>query len=166
MWPYLFLIPAVYLAAVLDSSLGSALDIGPAAPDLLAVVALVWSLTIAPARGYLATGAVGFASDLVSPGRLGADMACFAIVGYFLSRLRTRFGARRPFSSALCAWPAATIMVLGPAMVRRGLGEVEVHWITLVVCALLSAAYTAALTLPVVVAADRISRVRRQRQWV
>jgi rod shape-determining protein MreD len=166
MWPYLFLIPAVYLAAVLDTSLGSALDIGPAAPNMLAVIAIVWSLAIAPARGYLATGAVGFASDVISPGHLGADMACYAIVGYIVSRLRARLGGRRPLVSALWAFPAAAIMVLGPAMVRRALGEFDIHWITLVARGLLSGAYTAVLTLPVVCAAVWISRVRRQRLWM
>jgi rod shape-determining protein MreD len=162
---YLFLIPMVYLAAVVDTSLVSALDVGGAAPDVLAVVALVWSLMISGPRGHAATGAVGFMSDLISPGRLGAGLACFTVVGYILTRLRTHYGARRPLVLALWAWPAATIMVLGPAVVRRALGEVDVNWITLMVRGLAVGAYTAAMTLPILSVAVRIGRMRRQRQW-
>ena len=162
----LFLVPAVYVAVVLDTSLGSALDVGLAAPDMLAVVALIWSLTIAPVRGYLVTGVVGFVSDLVSPGRLGADMACYAMVGYLLSLLHTRFGSRRPLVSALWAWPAAAILVMGPAMVRRVMGEVDIHWVALTVRGLSLATYTAAMTLPAVCVAVWINRMRRRRQWV
>ncbi|HUY36656.1 MAG TPA: rod shape-determining protein MreD [Pirellulales bacterium] len=159
------MIPAVYLAAVLDTSLGPALDVGPVAPDMLAVVALVWSLTIGGSRGHLVTGAIGFMSDLMSPGRPGAGLAGFAIVGFILTRSGTRFGARHPLALALWAWPAATIMVLSPAVARRALGEVDLNWITLLVRGLGAGAYTAGMTLAVLGVIVWTGGMRRRRQW-
>src|SRR5258708_19372187 len=104
----MMLIPAVYLAAVLDTSLGPALDVGPAVPDMLAVVALIWSLTFAPARVYLVAATVGFVSDLVSPGRPAAALASYAIVGYLLPQLPPHFPPPRPLPLALPPCPPPT----------------------------------------------------------
>jgi rod shape-determining protein MreD len=166
MLPYLILIPALYLAALVDTSLSSAFELGAVAPDALMVVALVWSLAVAGERGPLAAGAAGFVSDLVAPGRLGVGLACFAVAGYVLSRLRARFGIRRPLALSLCAWPAATSMVLGPAVVRRWLGEVDMSWSTLLGRGLAVGAFTAAAVMPILLAFATVRRVRRQRQWV
>jgi rod shape-determining protein MreD len=165
MWPYIILIPAVYLAALLDTTLGPALDLGPAAPDWLVLVALVWSLTVTGPRGHLATGAVGLVSDVLSPGRLGAGLACFALVGYGLPRLRSHSGARQPQTLALWALPAATLLALGPAVVRRAWGELEVSWLTIVFGGLSVGAYTAGAALPILLVVAWVRRARRRRQW-
>ncbi|HEV3003834.1 MAG TPA: rod shape-determining protein MreD [Pirellulales bacterium] len=166
MSPYLILIPALYLAALVDTSLSSAVELGAAAPDALMVVGLVWSLALAGERSPLAAGTAGFVSDLVSPGRLGVGLACFAVAGYVLPRLRARFGMRHPLALSLCAWPVATSMVLGPAIVRRWLGEVDLNWSTLLGRGLAVGAFTAAAVMPILLAFAAVRRIKRQRQRV
>jgi rod shape-determining protein MreD len=163
---YLFLPPFLYIAALVDTSFGPALELGGVAPDALALVAIVWSLVASSQRGPLAAGAAGFASDLVSTGRLGTGLFCFALAGYALSELRARFGIRRSLALSLCAWPAATFMVLGPAVMRRALGEVDVDWTMLVCRGLEVSAYTAAAVTPVLFAVAAARRIGRQRRWV
>ncbi len=87
---YVLLLPILYLAAALETSLGGVVRVGRATPDLLALVAVVWLLTVGGPRGFLVAGAIGLVGDLIAPGRVGLGMASFLLVGYALSRLRTK----------------------------------------------------------------------------
>ena len=77
----LILIPIVYIAAVAETSLVDVMRIGDVAPDLLALVALVWLVTVAGPRAFLVAGAVALLGDLIAPGRVGVGTAWMLLVG-------------------------------------------------------------------------------------
>jgi len=153
---WLLLIPAVYVAAVLQTTLVGALALGRVEPDLLALVALTWTLRAAGPYGFVTAGAVGLLADLVAPGRVGPGPACYAAVGYAVLGLRTRL--------PLGALTGEITMI--------GLGTAAIAWAQLVARTLLGepvgplrtgllagsgvGLYTAAVSLPVLVALDRL----------
>ena len=65
------LIPAVYLVAVLETSLAPWIEVRHVVPDLFALLAVVWLLRPGRQRGLLVAAAVGLACDLTSAGPLG-----------------------------------------------------------------------------------------------
>jgi rod shape-determining protein MreD len=146
---YLLLIPVVYAAAVVETSLGDVLAVGRVTPDLLALVAVLWVVTSRSRWAFLAAGAIGLASDLIAPGRLGVGMACFFLVGYGLAQLRAKLptdhlAARVPVVAA-----AVTLLAALLATAHGLLGDVPGPLPPLVLRALGAGAYTAGLALPV-----------------
>jgi cell shape-determining protein MreD len=150
---YLLLIAFVYLAAVVDTALADALRVGNVAPDLVALVAVVWVLLVRSRWSFLTAGAVALLGDLIAPGRVGVGTAWMLLVGFalgwLLSQVRTRGLVVRLAlaTAAMIAWclgVAATTSVLGDAAMPPAaqLGQ-----------ALGAAVYTSAVALPVLMVA-------------
>ena len=161
------LIPIVYVAAVLQTSLVEVIRIGRVEPDLLAMTALVWLLVAARPRGVLVAGLTGLAADLISPGRLGLGLACYLAVGYGLSRLRARVDLDSLSAQLAAVWGGAMLLALGEAVGRWLLGEPVPTLPASLAGALGVGLYTTAVSLPVlmVVSWIRQPRLARRRRF-
>jgi rod shape-determining protein MreD len=144
----LLLIPLVYVAAVLDTSLAGVIRVGQIAPDLLATLAVVWLLIFPGPRSFLAAGAVGLAGDLVSPGRVGVAAICFLLVGYAIARLRSRFALDHVVWQVAVVWVGVTLLAAGMAVGRWLLGEISQPVAGLLLRSLGVGVYSAGVSLP------------------
>jgi hypothetical protein len=152
------LLLGVYLAAVAETAVVDVIRVGEVTPDLLALVAVVWLLTAAGPRAFLAAGAVALVGDLIAPGRLGVGMAWMLVVGYGITRLRARFqGATdgRGFVGIDLAWQmptigaAVTMLAAAVGLTGRLLGDVWLPWSTILIRSAGVGIYTAGIALPV-----------------
>ena len=107
---WILLIPAIYLAAVAQTSLVEVIRIGRLEPDLLAVTAMIWVCLAERRWCFLAAGGVGLLADLISPGRIGLGLAAFLLVGYAVSRLPERIAIER-------LWVQVPVVAVGTAAV-------------------------------------------------
>ena len=138
----------VYATAVLETSLADVVRVGHVAPDLLALLAVVCVLSTPGRRAFLVAGAIGLAADLVSPGRLGLGAACFLLVGYTLTRLRTKLPLDLLAGQVLAVGLATSALSAGLATGAWLFGEAAVSLPTLLVRALGVGIYTAGVSLP------------------
>jgi len=139
----------VYLAAVIETSLVDLMRIGPVAPDLLALVAVIWLLVSDRPRVLLAAGAIALMGDLIAPGRVGLGMAWMLLVGYVVVRLRARFKVEHLFWQLLITWLAVTLWAFGLGLTGRVLGDVALPVGTILARAAGVGLYTAGVSLPV-----------------
>jgi rod shape-determining protein MreD len=159
----LLLAMAVYVAAVLQTTLVDAMRIGAVAPDLLTLVAVVWPLALSGPYGFLGAGLVGLAGDLVGPGRIGPGAVGMLAVGYALGRGKARFGLEH-WLVQLPLVAAATVAfgaLLG--LTRWLLGEVSLGPLEILRRALGVGLYTAAVSLPLLLAIGWIREPHRAR---
>ena len=162
----LLLVPIVYAATVIQTSLADVVQVGRATPDLLALVAIVWLLTAGGSRGFLAAGAIGLWADLISPGRVGPGMACFLLVGYAVSLLRRRMPLDHLVWQVAVVGLAVTVLEISIGTGRWLLDESTLAGQTLLWRAAGVGAYTAGISLPVFMVLGwlRQPRLRRRRQ--
>ena len=146
---YVLLLPILYLAAALETSLGGVVRVGRATPDLLALVAVVWLLTVGGPRGFLVAGAIGLVGDLIAPGRVGLGMASFLLVGYVLSRLHTKLPLDHLVVRVAIVFAAVTLTTLGTGCGRWLTGEPALPATMLFARAVGVGVYTAGVSLPV-----------------
>jgi len=142
------LIPLVYAAAVLETSLADVVRVGRVGPDLLAVLAFVWLLAWPGSSVFWIAGVVGLASDLISPGRIGPAAACFLLVGYGVAWLRARITIDHVLWHTVVVWAAVSLSAAGLAMGRWLLGEVPAAPSVLLVRSLAVGVYSAGVSLP------------------
>jgi rod shape-determining protein MreD len=145
----LLLAGLTYLAAVLETSLVDVLRIGPVAPDLLALAAIVWLLTASGRWAFLAAGAVGLVSDLIAPGRVGVGMAWMLLVGYAVTLLRARWKLNYLVLQVPAAFVAVTFWAAGVGVTGRLLGDFPLPWSTILARSAEVGLYTAGVALPV-----------------
>ena len=160
MTAYAMLALAAYLAAALDTALAPAWAVGRATPDLLALVAMLWLLAPGPPRALWGCAAVGLLADLLAPGRLGVDLACFATAGCVLAGWRPRLVLARPWTKAAVVAVAAASIAASGGLLRRLLGEIDLS--ALAICGRSAAvgAYTAGLALPILMVFDWLPQPR------
>ena len=139
----------VYLAAVLETALVDVLRIGDAAPDLLALLAIVWLLTARGPRAFLAAGTIALAGDLLAPGRVGVGMFWMLLVGYAVTRLRARCKFDYLVFQVPTAFVAVTVWAIAVGASARLLGDVALPWWSIVARGAAVGLYTAAVCLPV-----------------
>lgn len=144
----LLLVPFVYAAAVLQTSLADAISVGHVTPDLMALLAVIWILVATGRRTFLVAGAIGLAADLISPGHLGLGMASFLLVGYGLARLRTKLDIEHLVGQVFCVGAATTVLATSQAIGSSLSGETAVPLATLLVRALGVGLYTAGMSVP------------------
>jgi cell shape-determining protein MreD len=123
----------------------------------MALVAVVWLLTVGGTRGFLAAGAIGLAGDLLAPGRVGLGMASFLLVGYALSRLRGRLPLEYLAVRVAIVFAAVTLTTLLAGYGRWPIGEPALPASMLVGRALGVGVYTAGVSLPVMMVLGWIS---------
>ena len=146
---FLLLTAIVYVAAVLETSAVDVICIGSVTPDLLALTAIVYLLVAAGPRAFLVAGAVALVGDLIAPGHVGVGAAWMLLVGYGVSRLRTRVKLDHLAWQVPMVWAAATPWAVGVAVTCRLLGDIALPWSTLLARAAGVGLYTAAMSLPV-----------------
>ena len=146
----LLLVPIVYAAAVLQTSLADVISVGCVTPDLMALLAVIWVLVTTGRRTFLVAGAIGLAADLISPGHLGIGTASFLLVGYGLTRLRTKLDLEHLVWQVFWVGAAATVLATSQAIGSWLLGETAVPLATLLVRALGVGLYTAGVSVPLV----------------
>ena len=158
----LLLLPLLYAAAVIQTSLGDLMRVGRAEPDLLALAAVAWLLAAAGPRAFLVAGAIGLLEDLLAPGRVGLAAACFLTVGYGLTRLR----ASLPLYHLVLQLPvmllSLTVLALAQTLGRWLAGETAADLGPLAVQALGVGLYTSGVGLPVLMVTGCIREARRK----
>lgn|GEM_PF-485881 len=145
---WLLLLPIVYLAAVVQTSLADVIQVGRVAPDLLAMVAVIWVVQVGGPRAFLVAGAIGLVEDLLSPGCIGPGMAGFLLVGYGVNWLRRRLSLDHLVLEVLTVGGAVTVLVFGLSLAQWLLGEASLAWGILLERALGVGIYTAGVSLP------------------
>ncbi len=145
---WLLLVPIVYLAAVVQTSLADVIEVGRVAPDLLALVAVMWVVLAGGPRAFLVAGAIGLVEDLLSPGSVGLGMAGFLLVGYGVTRLRRRLPLDHLALGVLTVGGAVSVLVFGLSLGQWLLGEASFTWRILLERALCMGVYTAGASLP------------------
>ena len=145
---YLLILPLLYLAAVLQTSLGDLVAIGRISPDLLALTAVICLLVVSNQRAFLMAGMIGLFCDLISPGRLGLGMACFLLAGYAVSRLRSKIASDHLVVQVAMLLAAIALLESGLATGQWLLGETQVPLTSALLCALGVAFYTTGVSVP------------------
>lgn len=145
---YLAVIPVVYTAACLQTSLAEALEIGRAAPDVLALAAAAIGLAIGGNAGLVLVAAVGMVEDLLSPGRLGIATAWYLLAGWTAMELAERFGPRRLTVRVLACGLFAAVAACGIGLTRSTIGEPAAAAVVIVGRSAAAGIYTAALAAP------------------
>jgi len=146
---YLLLLPIVYIAAVLDTSLVDLIGVGRVAPDLLAMVAIIWLMLVPSSRAFLVAGSIVLVGDLIAPGRPGVGMAWMLAVGYAITRLRQHTKMDHLAVQVIVLWAAVTLWASAVGFTGRLTGHVASPWPTLFSHTAGVGIYTAGLSLPV-----------------
>jgi rod shape-determining protein MreD len=160
----LLLLPLVYVAAVLQTSLADVVRVGRVEPDLLAVLAVGWLLVFPGPRSFLAAGLAGLAADLISPGRIGVAAFCFLLVGYGVMRLRARLPIRHLVWQVAVVGVAVSLIAAGSAMGRWLLGETTAAPSVLLVRSLSVGVYSAGVSLPLLMVVGWMQEPLRRRK--
>ena len=142
------ILPAIWLAAVMDTSLAPAWSIDVVTPDLMALAALMWIFVSRHSSDPLWAGVIGLAADLVAPGHIGPGIAAFALVGYGLTALRGHVHLDNPVLQVVCVWIAVTLITLLITVVGGLLGDTTLNWARVFPLAAAVGAYTAGIALP------------------
>ena len=158
---YLLLVPIIYAAAVLQTSLAGVLCIGHVGPDLMALLAVIWLLTDSQPRAFVAAGAIGLVGDLIASGRVGLGMACFLLVGYALGRLRARLPADHLVGRVTIVLVAVSLTSLGIGTAGWLLGDPSPGLREIVARSVGVGIYTAGASLPVLMILGWISEPYR-----
>jgi rod shape-determining protein MreD len=138
-----------YLAAVAETSLVDAIGIGGIAPDMLALVALVWLLTARGPWAFLAAGAIALVADLIAPGRIGVGAAWMLLVGYAVTRARMRLKVDHLAIQAPAVFAAVAVWAAGVGLTGRLVGDVSLPWWSVLSRSAGVGLYTAAASVPV-----------------
>jgi cell shape-determining protein MreD len=160
----LVLLIAAYLAAVAETALVDAMRIGQVTPDLLALVALVWALTAAGPRAFLAAGAVMFLGDLIAPGRVGLGTGWMLLVAFGVGQLRARVRLENLAAQLGVLLAGATLWAAGVGLSARLLGNVALPWSTVLARAGGVGLYTAGVGLPLLMVLGWIRQPRLARE--
>lgn len=156
---WLFILPAVYMAAVLNNVVSPYLQVRGVSPDFLVFVAALAGVCAPGTTGVAAAGLAGALADIAAPGRLGISMCVWVLAGIALSAARS-FTDRRPLAQTVAAGAAMSFMLFIVSLARGVLGEQS--W-SLSALAALSAAvglYGAVLALPCCWLFQRVRRLR------
>ncbi len=150
---YIVLVLATYVAAVLQTVAAPEFEVRHVVPDLFALVAAMWLLVAQARLGFLAAAFVGLAADFTSGGSPGLRMALFAAVGCGIERLTMQFDSRHFAVRLGVIFAATAIIATVEGLALRLSGGTALSWSTLAVRASCVAAYTAAVSVPLVMVA-------------
>ncbi len=160
---YLLLILCVYVAAVLDTSLGEMLAVRGVSPDLVALVAVTWVLLARDRWAFLAGGMVALLGDLISPGRVGVGAAWMLLVGFGLGWLPPRVPGRGLAVRLTLVTAAMMVWCLGVAATVSALGTAAMPFPRQLAAALGAALYTSAVAVPILMVVGWVQTNRNDR---
>lgn len=147
---WILLFPAIYLAAVLETSLADFVRVGTVGPDFLVLVAILWTILYGGPRAFLVAGAIGLVGDLLVPGHPGPGMALLLVIGFAIGRTRGRLPLEYPACQLALLAAASTAFAAGLAVITRLLGETSQPLSVLFQRSIGVGLYTAAFALPCV----------------
>lgn len=156
---WLFLLPAVYTAAVLNSVVSPYLQVRGVPPDFLALAAALSALWAPGTPGVACAGLAGALADIAAPGRLGISMALWAVIGLALPATR-KYTERRPLAQSFAAWAAISGMLFAAAIARGLLGEESWSPTAFATGSAAAGLYGALLALPCCWLLERAGRLR------
>ena len=159
---FVVLLIAVYLAAAADAALVDAMRVGSAAPDLLALAAIVWVLAAGGPRAFLAAGAVMLVGDLVAPGRVGLGAGWMLLAAFGVVQLRGYVKLDHPAVRVAVVLMAVTLWATGVGLTAWLLGEATLPPATIVARAAGVGLYTAAVAVPVLMILGWLREPRRR----
>jgi len=167
---WILLVPIIYVAAAVQTSLVDVLRIGRVEPDLLALVGLVWVLCARGSYRFLVVGLTGLVADLLCAGSVGPGCAGGLAAGYLLVRADARHHLDRLAARVFAVWVGATLMALVEVVLRGLLGELDswTHFGVTLRCAFGVGLYTAIVSVAVLMVvgwlhSSRFIRRRRRR---
>lgn len=85
---YVWLGPAVYVAAVLETACGPEIVAGVACPDFLGLTLVAAALLLNERGAVVVAVLIGLVADCLTPDRLGIDVVCSSVVAYGVLRVR------------------------------------------------------------------------------
>jgi rod shape-determining protein MreD len=144
-WPLLL---SVGLALTIETSLGRALEIGGASPDLLLLATLAWLYNRPTEASCWVAAGVGLLADLASSGPIGPGMACFALVAYVVLEFHTRLSLNHPLAQVVATGLFATATSFGLAMAASISGQTALPYEWLVSRAATVGLLTAGIGVP------------------
>ena len=144
----LLLLVIVYVVAVLETSLVDVMRIGHVAPDLLALVAIVYLLTATGPRAFLVAGLIALLGDLIAPGHLGVGMGWMLLVGYAIMRWKARLPLEHLPAQVFVVLTVVTVWVMAVGLTGRLVGDVSLPWMSILARPLGVGLYTAGIAVP------------------
>ncbi|HVX14683.1 MAG TPA: rod shape-determining protein MreD [Pirellulales bacterium] len=156
---WLLMMTGIYVAAVLDSVVAPALEIGGASPDFLVLAVVVGSLCVHESYALTAAGLAGAMLDLCAPGRIGFGVAVCVISSVALAAVRGLVG-RRPLIQSLATWIAIAVMLSVLTAVRSVLGNTSLPPASYLTASLACGLYSAVIGLPCYSILSRVDRLR------
>lgn len=149
MMRWILLLPAVYLAAVAETTFHRYVAIGTVAPDWLTVVAVMWILWGRGRHDFLIAGAIGLFADALAPGRSGFGATAMLCCGYALTQLRPFGIGRGLFSQVVLTAPVAAAVSISGLAGAWLVGDAELMPLPWLTHAGSVGLYTALAALPV-----------------
>lgn len=159
MTKWLFILPALYAAAVLNSVVAPLVEVRGVAPDFLALTAALCSLCAPGTAGLTAAGIAGALADFGAPGRLGIATAVSVIASVALGAARLKVRTR-PLAQALATLATVSGMLFLISAARGLLGESSWSLPAFFTGSLATGVYSAVVALPICWLLDRLSRLR------
>jgi rod shape-determining protein MreD len=148
----------VFVAAILQSSVIGAWDIGGGRPDLLLVVLIAVALLRGTIVGACAGFAGGLVFDLATFETLGLTSLLLTLAGYWTGRYGETTGRDRAHAPLLSVVVVTALYALGAYALHTILGDPVSARTALVTGLLPALAYNALLTFPVFALARRMLR--------
>jgi rod shape-determining protein MreD len=109
---WLILLPAVYAAALAQTTCGQLLAVKNFSPDWRALVVVAWMLSGTGRFDFLVAGAIGLFADCIAPGRPGVGAATFLSAGYGMGLLRRFIPRNNMVCQAVLAGMVAALVAL------------------------------------------------------
>lgn len=119
----LFLIPLVYLASILQIGLAPHWQVAGAGPDLLALIAVLWTMKSIGWHALAAAATIGLVCDLNSTGPLGVGMALYAVIAYGVVWWRRQVRLDRLPAQIAVVWTGVTAISISEFVASRCLGQ-------------------------------------------
>jgi rod shape-determining protein MreD len=107
-----FLVPLIYLVSMLQIGLAPHWQIAGAGPDLLALLAVLWTVKSTGSHALATAALIGFGSDLNSTMPLGVGMALYALIAYGVVWWRRQVKLDRLSAQIAVVWSGITAIVL------------------------------------------------------
>jgi cell shape-determining protein MreD len=157
----LTLLMLAWLAALFDCGLAALVEVRGCAPSACLLAAAIAIARCSNTSGLRVAAWFGLAADLCGGGRLGASMACFALVAFVAIRLRTSPAVRPPLGQAVELLFVMLAAPVGAAALQRLASGTEGAWPTLLLHALAVGSYTAVCAAPILLAMSWTSACTR-----
>lgn len=134
-----------YLLFVLQTGLARDLTIAGCVPNLILAGLFVILIRIGGQSGLLMAGGWGLLSDMLTDGRLGPDVVCFAVAASLVQHVHARWNLSSPWKLGILSSVLAGAVIVGSASLRMLADGISPDWPALGIYAVGSALYAGIL---------------------